>query len=34
MADDPFPRERVAVTLRRLPAYLRLAWRLARDPLA
>lgn len=31
--DDPFPRERVAVMLRRLPAYLRLAWRLAREPL-
>ncbi len=33
MADDPFPRERVAATLRRMPAYLKLAWRLARDPL-
>ena len=33
MAEDPFPRERVGVTLRRLPAYLKLAWRLARDPL-
>ena len=33
MAEDPFPRERVAATLRRMPAYLRLAWRLARDPL-
>ena len=33
MPDDPFPRERVAETLRRLPAYLRLSWRLARDPL-
>ncbi len=31
--DDPFPRERVAAMLRRLPAYLRLAWRLAREPL-
>jgi uncharacterized membrane protein YkvA (DUF1232 family) len=31
--DDPFPRERVAAVLRRLPAYLRLAWRLAREPL-
>lgn len=30
---DPFPRDRVAATLRRLPSYLRLAWRLARDPL-
>jgi uncharacterized membrane protein YkvA (DUF1232 family) len=33
MADDPFPRERATATLRRMPAYLRLAWRLARDPL-
>lgn len=33
MAEDPFPRERVAETLRRMPAYARLAWRLARDPL-
>ena len=33
MSDDPFPRERVAAMLRRLPAYLRLAWRLAREPL-
>ena len=33
MAEDPFPRERVAATLKRMPAYLRLAWRLARDPL-
>lgn len=33
MAPDPFPRDRVAATLRRLPAYLRLTWRLARDPL-
>lgn len=33
MADDPFPRERVGATLRRVPAYLKLAWRLARDPL-
>ena len=33
MAEDPFPRERVAATLRRMPAYLRLSWRLARDPL-
>ncbi len=31
-SNDPFPRDRVAATLRRLPAYLRLAWRLARDP--
>jgi len=31
--DDPFPRERIAAVLRRLPAYLRLSWRLARDPL-
>lgn len=34
MADeDPFPRERVNALIRRLPAYLRLAWRLAKDPL-
>jgi uncharacterized membrane protein YkvA (DUF1232 family) len=33
MAEDPFPRERVAATLRRMPAYLKLSWRLARDPL-
>jgi uncharacterized membrane protein YkvA (DUF1232 family) len=33
MAKDPFPRDRVGAMLRRLPAYLRLAWRLARDPL-
>ncbi len=32
-APDPFPRDRVTATLRRVPAYLRLAWRLARDPL-
>ncbi len=32
MADDPFPRDRLAATLRRLPAYLRLAWALAMDP--
>lgn len=30
---DPFPRERATATLRRMPAYLRLAWRLAKDPL-
>jgi len=29
---DPFPRERVSALLRRLPAYLRLATNLARDP--
>lgn len=33
VSDDPFPRARVAAMLRRLPAYLRLAWRLAREPL-
>jgi len=33
MAEDPFPRERVGATLRRMPAYLRLSWRLAKDPL-
>lgn len=30
---DPFPRDRFAALLRRLPAYGRLAWRLGRDPL-
>jgi uncharacterized membrane protein YkvA (DUF1232 family) len=30
---DPFPRERAAATVRRMPAYLKLSWRLARDPL-
>ena len=30
---DPFPHERFSTMLRRLPAYLRLAWRLGRDPL-
>lgn len=32
-ATDPFPRERVSATIRRMPAYLKLAWRLAKDPL-
>jgi uncharacterized membrane protein YkvA (DUF1232 family) len=32
-ASDPFPRERAAATIRRMPAYLRLSWRLAREPL-
>ena len=31
-ADDPFPRERLVALVRRLPAYGRLGWRLARDP--
>lgn len=31
-ADDPFPRERFLALIRRVPAYGRLAWRLARDP--
>jgi uncharacterized membrane protein YkvA (DUF1232 family) len=30
---DPFPRERLTATFRRLPAYLKLSWRLGRDPL-
>lgn len=30
---DPFPRDRVGAMLRRLPAYLRLSWHLAKDPL-
>ena len=33
MADDPFPRDRLAAMVRRMPAYLRLSWRLAKDPL-
>lgn len=33
MPDDPFPRDRVVEMLRRMPAYLRLSWRLAKDPL-
>lgn len=33
MPDDPFPRDRFTAMIRRLPAYLRLAWRLAREPL-
>jgi uncharacterized membrane protein YkvA (DUF1232 family) len=30
---DPFPRDRFTTTIRRMPRYLRLAWRLGRDPL-
>jgi len=34
MADhDPFPRDRVTAMIRRMPAYLKLSWRLGRDPL-
>ena len=33
MADDPFPRHRISALVRRMPAYLRLSWRLAKDPL-
>lgn len=33
MTDDPFPRDRVVATIRRMPAYLKLSWRLAREPL-
>jgi uncharacterized membrane protein YkvA (DUF1232 family) len=33
MAEDPFPRDRVVAMIRRLPAYLRLTWRLAKEPL-
>jgi len=33
MSDDPFPRERVAAMVRRMPAYVRLSWRLGKDPL-
>jgi uncharacterized membrane protein YkvA (DUF1232 family) len=32
-ANDPFPRDRFTAVAGRLPAYARLAWRLARDPL-
>ncbi len=32
-AADPFPRERFASTIRRMPRYAKLAWRLGRDPL-
>jgi uncharacterized membrane protein YkvA (DUF1232 family) len=31
-ADDPFPREEFATLIRRLPAYARLSWALARHP--
>jgi len=30
---DPFPRDRFGATLRRMPRYVKLAWRLGRDPL-
>ncbi len=30
---DPFPRDRFAGTIRRMPRYGRLAWRVGRDPL-
>jgi|SRR5688572_27663948 uncharacterized membrane protein YkvA (DUF1232 family) len=33
MTHDPFPRDRVAAMARRMPAYLRLSWRLGKDPL-
>jgi uncharacterized membrane protein YkvA (DUF1232 family) len=33
MTHDPFPRERLGAMVRRMPAYLRLSWRLGRDPL-
>src|SRR4051794_30630123 len=33
MTEDPFPGERVGAMLRRMPAYLKLAWRLAKEPL-
>ena len=33
MSEDPFPRERVGAMVRRMPAYVRLAWRLGKDPL-
>jgi len=31
-AGDPFPTERLMALVRRLPRYVRLAWRLGRDP--
>ena len=33
MREDPFPRERVGAMVRRMPAYVRLSWRLGKDPL-
>ena len=30
---DPFPRERLSASVRRMPRYGKLAWRLGRDPL-
>jgi uncharacterized membrane protein YkvA (DUF1232 family) len=33
MTDDPFPRDRVVAMIRRMPAYLRLSWRLAKEPM-
>jgi uncharacterized membrane protein YkvA (DUF1232 family) len=33
MTHDPFPRDRVTEMVRRMPAYLRLSWRLGKDPL-
>jgi uncharacterized membrane protein YkvA (DUF1232 family) len=33
MVHDPFPRDRVTTLMRRVPAYIRLAWHLAREPL-
>ena len=33
MTQDPFPRDRIAAMVRRMPAYLRLSWRLGKDPL-
>jgi uncharacterized membrane protein YkvA (DUF1232 family) len=33
MSEDPFPRERVGAMVRRMPAYVRLSWRLGKDPL-
>ena len=33
MTHDPFPRDRVTDMVRRMPAYLRLSWRLGKDPL-
>src|SRR5829696_1852993 len=33
MREDAFPRERVGALVRRMPTYVRLSWRLGKDPL-
>ena len=32
-SSDPFPRDRVSVMVHRMPNYLKLAWRLGKDPM-